>query len=146
MFSPILFWIIKSLWHSDVSWRHRSGSILPQVMAWCLTAPSHYLNQRWLFISKFWWQSHEGNCTRDIAAINYSNQLQIYLSKISYKSLRGQWIIGGQYCQYGGQYCVVSPDWTLDHIHVAAVARVMSNNIIGLVSASIWDVLFGRRR
>ena len=26
-------------------WRHRTGSTLAQVMAWCLASPSHYLNQ-----------------------------------------------------------------------------------------------------
>ena len=40
------------LWPSDTIWRHRSGSTLAQVMACCLTAPSHYLNQYWLIISK----------------------------------------------------------------------------------------------
>ena len=35
---------VNSLWSSDAIWRHRSGSTLAQVMAWCLTAPSHYLN------------------------------------------------------------------------------------------------------
>ena len=30
---------------SDAIWWHRSGSILAQVMACCLMAPSHYLNQ-----------------------------------------------------------------------------------------------------
>ena len=32
---------------SDDIWRHRSGSTLAQVMACCLMAPSHYLNQCW---------------------------------------------------------------------------------------------------
>ena len=36
------------LWPSDAIWRQRSGSTLAQVVAWCLTAPSHYLNQCWL--------------------------------------------------------------------------------------------------
>ena len=36
---------LNSLWPSDTIWRHKSGSILAQVMAWCLTAPSHYLHQ-----------------------------------------------------------------------------------------------------
>ena len=44
--------IFKSLRPSDAIWWHRSGSTLTQVMAWCLTAPSHYLNQCWLIISK----------------------------------------------------------------------------------------------
>ena len=42
----------NSLWPDDAIWRHRSGSTLAQVMACCLTAPSHYLNQSWLIISK----------------------------------------------------------------------------------------------
>ena len=43
------FWMltpaINSLCPSDTIWWQRSGSTLAQVMAWCLTAPSHYLNQ-----------------------------------------------------------------------------------------------------
>ena len=37
---------------SDAIWQHRSGSTLAQVMACCLTAPSPYLNQCRLIISK----------------------------------------------------------------------------------------------
>ena len=40
----------------------RFGSTLTQVMAWCLTAPSHYLNQCWL-ISKVLWHSPDSNYT-----------------------------------------------------------------------------------
>ena len=36
---------VNSLWPSDVIWRHRSRLTLVQVMACCLTAPSHYLTQ-----------------------------------------------------------------------------------------------------
>ena len=36
---------INSLRPSDPIWRHKSGSTLTQVMACCLTAPSHYMNQ-----------------------------------------------------------------------------------------------------
>ena len=43
---------VNSLWPSDAIWQQRSGSTLAQVMACCLTAPSHYLNQCWLIISK----------------------------------------------------------------------------------------------
>ena len=35
---------VNSLRPIDAIWRHRSGSTLAQVMACCLTAPSHYLN------------------------------------------------------------------------------------------------------
>ena len=34
------------------TWRYESGLTLAKVMAYCLTAPSHYLNQRWLIINK----------------------------------------------------------------------------------------------
>ena len=46
---PELLWTstvtFNSLWLSDVIWRHKSGSAFAQVMASCLTASSHYLNQ-----------------------------------------------------------------------------------------------------
>ena len=56
---------------SDAIWQQRSGSTLTQVMACCLTAPSHYLKQCWLIISKVHWHVHEGNFTRDISAISH---------------------------------------------------------------------------
>ena len=52
-------WLIFNLlWPSDAIWRQRSQSTLAQLMACCLTAPSHYLNQRWLIISEFQWHSY----------------------------------------------------------------------------------------
>ena len=41
---------INSLWPSDAIWWQRSRSTLAQVMACCLTAPSHYMNHYWLII------------------------------------------------------------------------------------------------
>ena len=38
---------------------HRSRSRLAQAMAWCLTAPSPYLNQCWLIIREVFWHSPE---------------------------------------------------------------------------------------
>ena len=49
--------IFNSLGPSDAIWRWRPWSTLVQVMACCLTAPSHYLNQCWLIISKVLWHS-----------------------------------------------------------------------------------------
>ena len=40
---------------------HKSESTLAQVMACCLMAPSHYLNQCWLIISKVRWHPSESN-------------------------------------------------------------------------------------
>ena len=48
----------NSLGPSDAIWRQRSGSTLAQVMACCLMAPSHYLNQCWLIISEVQWHSY----------------------------------------------------------------------------------------
>ena len=38
----------NSLWPGGATWQHRSGSTLAQVMACCLTAPNHNLNQCWM--------------------------------------------------------------------------------------------------
>ena len=54
---------INLLWPSDTIWWHGSRSTLVRVMACCLTAPSHYLNQCWLIISEVLWHSPEGNFT-----------------------------------------------------------------------------------
>ena len=66
-------YLFNSLWTSDTIWRHKSGSTLAQVMACCLTAPSHYLNQSWLVIGKVQWLSSECNFTRDALAISHWN-------------------------------------------------------------------------
>ena len=49
--------INKSLWSSEAIWWWRTGSALTQVMACCLTAPSHYLNQCWHIIKGVLWHS-----------------------------------------------------------------------------------------
>ena len=54
----ILTWI-NSLGPSEAIWRWRSWSKLVQVMACSLMAPSHYLNQCWLIVSKVLWHSSE---------------------------------------------------------------------------------------
>ena len=76
---------VDSLWLSEAIWRPRSGSALAQVMACCLTAPSHYLNLCWLIINEVQGQSSEGNFTRDDTSVtNYWNELENYLSKFSW--------------------------------------------------------------
>ena len=61
-------------------------------MACCLTAPSHYLNQCWLAISKVLWHSSEGNFVRDTSATIHNNLLENYQPKFKSKSPRGQWV------------------------------------------------------
>ena len=63
--------LVNSLRLSDAIWWERSGSTLAQVMACCLMAPSHYLNQCWLIIKEVLWQSYDSNITRDTSAIYY---------------------------------------------------------------------------
>ena len=83
---------VNSLWPNDAIWRHRTCSTLAQVMACCLTAPSHYLNQCWLIISKVQWHSSGSHFTRDTLDINHWNQFENYLSKLLFNSPRGQWV------------------------------------------------------
>ena len=42
--------LLNPWWPSDTIWRHRFGSILAQVMTYCLTSCKHYLNLSWLII------------------------------------------------------------------------------------------------
>ena len=51
---------ITSLYPSNAIRQQGNESTLVQVMACCLTAPSHYLNQSWLIISMVLWHSSEG--------------------------------------------------------------------------------------
>ena len=63
--SPRDQWVIvksQSLPGNSI-WRHTSGSTLAQVMACCLTAPSHYLNQCWLIVKGILWHSPKSYLT-----------------------------------------------------------------------------------
>ena len=84
---------INSLWPSDAIWPQRSWSTLAQVMACCLMAPSHYLNQCWLTISNAQCRIFEGNFTKDTSTINQLNEPENYFRKISFKFSRGQWVM-----------------------------------------------------
>ena len=55
MMSFIIFLLCDAIWH------HNIYSILIQLMAWFLMAPSHYLNQCSQIISEVLWQSLEDN-------------------------------------------------------------------------------------
>ena len=81
-----------SLWASGAIWRQRYGSTLVQVMACCLMASSHYLNQCWLITIKVQWHSSGGNFAINISAINHWNKLEYYLSKILFKWPWDQWV------------------------------------------------------
>ena len=71
-----LLWLLNSLRPSDAIWQQRSMSTLVQVMACCLMAPSHYLNQCWLIISGVKWRSSE---------VNFIRILKIQIHEVSLK-------------------------------------------------------------
>ena len=50
--------------YSDAICQHRSGSTLAVVMAWCMMAPSLYLNQCWFIIKGILQHSLESNFTK----------------------------------------------------------------------------------
>ena len=81
---------VNSLWPSDTEWWHRAGSTLAQVMAWCLTAPSHYLNQCWL-IREALWHSPEINFTASAPATILYNEFKNYTLRITATFPRDQW-------------------------------------------------------
>ena len=60
-----------------------------QVIACCLTAPSHYLNQCWLNICVALWHSAENDFTRNAQDIYPWYQFENYWFKTS---TRGQWV------------------------------------------------------
>ena len=68
-----------------------SGSTLVQVMACCLVAPSHYLNQCWLAINDILCYSFHG-CVYLITQDINPQVFEIYPFDIIAISLRGQWV------------------------------------------------------
>ena len=118
---------INSLRPSDATWQHESGSTLAQVMACCLMAPSHYLNQCWLITKGVLWHSPESNFTGNAQDITLKNEFENYNFKIINPFPRGQRVnlkmhlmisrtgilsISGEYhkisliiCQYIGKAC-----------------------------------------
>ena len=92
--------ILNWLWPSDAIWQQRSRSKLPQVMACCLTAPSHYLNQCWLIISKVYWHSniHIRAISQEMPQPSIT---KIHLKITNLKFPRGHWV-RYRSCRYTG--------------------------------------------
>ena len=82
----------QAMWPSDAIWWYRHGSTLAQVMACCLTAPIHYLNQCWLITSEVLWHSHEDNFTRNAEGIYPWYEFESVQATITVASPRGQWV------------------------------------------------------
>ena len=84
----------NSLWPREAIWWQRFGSTLDQVMACCLTAPSHYLNQCWLIINVVMWHSPKTNFTGS-ALDGYQFRKVITVWKKKYISLPHLWGVKG---------------------------------------------------
>ena len=87
---------VNSLWPSTCTtiWRDKSCSTLDQVMACCLTAPSHYLHQCWFIISEVFQHSPEGNFTGNTfdMSLKITNlRLQPHLPGVNELTLTWPW-------------------------------------------------------
>ena len=101
------YWI-NSLWPSDTIKWHRFRSTLVQVMACCLTAPSHYLSQCWLiFITEVFWHSPEGSFTWNAQDTYHWYEFEDYWIKIIAASPRNQRVKRHQHDQGNKPYFVI---------------------------------------
>ena len=82
----------NSLRPSDAIWRQWSWTTLAQVMACCLTAPSHYLNQCWLITRGVLWHTSESSFAGIAQGIDSGYEFEKDILKNIFKSPRGQWV------------------------------------------------------
>ena len=99
----------------DAFWRHKSMSTMALVMACCLTAPSHYMNQCWLIISQALWYSPKSNFIGIAEDINLGNKPDNYTFKIILASARGQWV--NQYYRILARHEDVAYKYILNSMH-----------------------------
>ena len=84
--------LFNSLRPSDAIWRQWFWTTLAQVMACCLTAPSHYLNQCWLIIRGVLWHTSESSFAGIAQGIDSGYEFEKDILKNIFKSPRGQWV------------------------------------------------------
>ena len=93
-------------------WGHMAWSRLVQLMACCLTAPSHYLNPWWLIIKGVLWYSPESNFEISTCKLNPYHVLGNYIFKITTMSPRHQHVNQptltncGLVTPYGDKICI----------------------------------------
>ena len=93
IFSSVYFSVLlNSLRPSDAIWRQWSWTTLAQVMACCLTAPSHYLNQCWLITRGVLWHTSESSFAGIAQGIDSGYEFEKDILKNIFKSPRGQWV------------------------------------------------------
>ena len=85
----------NSFWPGDAIWRHRTWSILAQVMACCLMAPDGseplpepmLTDHQWGPVTITRGQFHKRYLSHQLRKLDWN-----YISKISFKSPRGLWV------------------------------------------------------
>ena len=82
--------VVNTLWPNGAILRYRSGSTLAQVIAYCLTAPKHYLKHCWLTIGAVLWHSFQFH--KRYLSHEWLNQFENDLFKISFASHSGHWV------------------------------------------------------
>ena len=90
--------VVNSLWPSDIIWWQGSRSTLAQVMACCLTAPSHYLNQCWLMISEVLWHSSDNKYRELHLQLDKYNQWFHYYD-VTWASQQHKWLATQRFVQ-----------------------------------------------
>ena len=81
-----------TLWPKYAIWHHKTWSTLVWVMACCLTAPIHYLNQWWLIMLKVLKHSSMGNFIWKSQYIYPWYVFENCSFKIAVASPRGKWV------------------------------------------------------
>ena len=84
-------YLLHSLRPSEPKCRHRTGSTLTRVMAYCLMSPHHLPNQGSLFIKDILLNSTESSLTRSVLELNPQHVFRGYTFKITYTSAISQW-------------------------------------------------------
>ena len=117
-FNQVAF--INSLGPSDAIWRQRTRTILAQVMACCLRAPSQYLNQCWLIMNLMLWHPPQNNFIGISQNINSINEFVNYNFKIIATFPRGQWVKRAFHpgCRYCNSWCSSSNEVTTTHLKI----------------------------
>ena len=98
--------LVNSLRPSDAIWRQWSWTTLAQVMACCLTAPSHYLNQCWLIIRGVLWHTSESSFAGIAQGIDSGYEFEKDILKNIFKSPRGQWVKAAPGMQPNKKNCI----------------------------------------
>ena len=92
---------------------HRTWSTLALLMAWCLTAPSHYLNQCWLII-----KGVIGHSPKSEHFDNFGNSMYRWLSaRLHYR-----------HCYTTGDTAVLH--WAINICHLAYIIRMVADVLV----------------